>query len=137
MAIRRPTVYRENQFIFQDFLFHQDGDTSLRYAVAKYDGEPFDTLASTFDISDPTYSAGSVVARVDYTVSEKLVIIDHWEINWRDEWPLRLTVQFLTNCVYRLGEGYQFRVNKDVYPFWVSENFFPVTNDPFDYLVGN
>lgn len=136
MGIRKPSTYRDNIFVFQDFLFQEYEEISLRYAVAKYDGEPFDYVASTFDTTDPQFSGGSVVARLDYTVSGDIIILDHWEVNWRDEWPLRLTVQFLSNCVYPQSRGYQIRVNKEVYPFWVSEGFLPISNSPTDYLTG-
>lgn len=135
MAIRRPSVYSNRDFVFQDFLFHEDGDVDLRYILAKYDGKPYETVGDAFDYHTPDLRGGSVVARVDYEVLDKLVTIDSWEVYWRDEWPLRLTIQFLTNCLYSKGQGYTVRVNKDSYAFWVSERFSPLSNDPDDYLV--
>jgi hypothetical protein len=135
MAIRRPSVYSQNEFVFQDFSYWEDGETELRYIIAKFDGEPFVTLEETFDFPTDNYGGGSVVARVDYTVEGKLITIDHWETFWRDEWPLRLTIQFLVNCLYSPGLEYTVRVKKDAYPFWVSEWFIPISNDPGDYLI--
>jgi hypothetical protein len=135
MALRRPSVYREREFVFQDFLYDEEGGVSYRYVQAKYDGHPFGSLGETFDSSNPVTSGGHVIARLDYTILEKLVVIDHWEVNWRDEWPLRLAAQYLTNCLYPISAGYSVKVNKEVYPFWVSETFFPQTNEPFDLLT--
>lgn len=135
MAIRRPTVYTNNDFIFQDFFYHEGDTEELRYIIAKYDGLPYETVAETFDYPTPDLRGGSEVARIDYTVEGKLVTIDSWEINWRDEWPLRLAVQFLTNCLYSQWQGYTVRVRKEAYPFWVSEWFNPLSNDPNDFLI--
>lgn len=135
MAIRRPSVYRQGVFIFQDFPYFQDGASQLRYVLGKYDGEPYESVAQTFDNPAPGLRGGSIVSRIDYTVTGKLLTIDSWEVNWRDEWPLRLAFQFLTNCLYSSAQGYSARVQKDVYPFWVSENLFPVSNDQNDYLL--
>lgn len=135
MAIRRPSVFSQNQFVFQDFLYHEEDNVELRYIQAKYDGYSFSEVAETFDYPTPDLKGGPVVARLDYTVEGKLITIDSWEINWRDEWPLRLATQFLVNCLYSKWQGYTVRVNKDAYPFWVSEGFSPLTNDPNDYLI--
>jgi hypothetical protein len=135
MAIRRPSVYNQNQFVFQDFFYADDEISELRYIVAKYDGEVFHEVGETFDYPTPDLKGGSIVARVDYTVEGNLVTIDHWEVNWRDEWPLRLAFQFLANCLYSRWQGFTIRVNKDAYPFWVSEWFRPISNDPNDYLI--
>ena len=135
MAIRRPSVHRQGEFVFQDFLYFQDGASELRYVLGKYDGEPYESVAQTFDFPAPGLRGGSIVSRIDYTVSGKLLTIDSWEVNWRDEWPLRLAFQFLTNCIYSAAQGYSVRVHKDVYSFWVSENLFPVSNDPNDFLL--
>jgi hypothetical protein len=135
MAVRRPSVYRQGEFIFQDFLYFQDGASELRYILGKYDGEPYESVAQTFDYPPPGLRGGSIVSRVDYTVSGKSLTIDNWEVNWRDEWPLRLAFQFLANCLYSAAQGYSVRVHKDVYSFWVSENLFPMTNGPNDFLL--
>lgn len=135
MAIRRPTVFNKNQFVFQDFFYAEDGPAELRYILAKFDGEIYETVGDTFDYPSPDLKGGSEVARIDYTVEGKLVTIDHWEVYWRDEWPLRLAFQFLLNCLYSQWQGYTVRVDKDAYPFWVSERFKPLSNDPNDFLV--
>lgn len=85
MALRRPSVYRDREFVFQDLPYDEDGEVSYRYVHAKYDGHPFGSLGETFDSSYPEISGGHVIARIDYTVLENLVVIDHWEVNWRDE----------------------------------------------------
>ena len=136
MALRQPSVYRENLFVFQDLLYYEGEDgEELRYILAKYDGEPYEKVAQTFDYPSPTLKGGSIISRLDYTITGKLIVVDHWEVNWRDEWPLRLSVQFLVNCLYPSKEGYVVSVNKESLPLWVSENFFPLTNDPNDYLA--
>jgi len=136
MAIRRPSVYREREFIFQDFLYLQEDDSQLRYILVKWDGAPYDSVSQTFDYPTPEFKGGDVVARLEYMVSGKLVIIEDWWINFRDEWPLRLAIQFLANCLYSPGQGFSIQVRREAYPFWVSENFFPLTNDPEDFLIG-
>jgi hypothetical protein len=136
MAIRRPSVFRQDLFVFQDFLYNEEIDgEELRYVLAKYDGEPYEVVPQTFDYPIPEFKGGDIIARIDYTIVGKLIVIDHWEVNWRDEWPLRLSVQFLVHCLYPSQRGYVVTVSKEAYPFWVSENFFPITNDPNDYLV--
>lgn len=135
MALRRPSVYKQNGFVFQDFFFFEGDTEELRYIVAKWDGETFEAVGQTFDYPSPDLKGGSVVARIDYTVEGKLVTIDSWEINWRDEWPLRLAAQFLTNCLYSQWQGYTVRVREEARPFWVSEWFTSITNDPSDFLI--
>ena len=135
MAIRRQSVHRQGEFVFQDFLYFQDGTSELRYILGKCDGKPYEFVAQTFDFPAPGLRGGSIVSRIDYTVSGKLLTIDSWEVNWRDEWPLRLAFQFLANCLYSAAQGYSVRVHKDVYSFWVSENLLPVSNDPNDFLL--
>jgi hypothetical protein len=113
-----------------------------RYVQVKYDGMPFTTVSQTFDYSDPPYTGfnqkgGSVVAQLDYTKVGQLVTINDWDVNWRDEWPLRLAVNYLKQCLYPSDKGFVTRVIKDeAYAFWVSEQFRPSTNDPEDYLYG-
>lgn len=135
MAIRRPSVYSANLFAFQDFFYCEDESSESRYVLAKYDTAVYETVGQTFDYPSPDLKGGSIVARLDYTIEGKLITIDHWEVFWRDEWPLRLTVQFLINCLYPPVEEYTVRVRKDAYPFWISEAFTALTNDPDDFLV--
>jgi hypothetical protein len=105
--------------------------------LAKWDGEDFTEVGQTFDYPASQMKAGHVIARLDYTLLGQSVTIDHWEINWRDEWPLRLTTQFLAHCLYPSSLGYIVKVDKDAYTFWVSEDFVPLTNYPSDFLVHN
>lgn len=135
MAIRRPTIFNKNDFVFQDFLYAEEPPIEYRYILAKYDGMRYELVSQTFDYPSPDLKGGSVVARVDYTLAGKLVTIDHWEVFWRDEWPLRQTVQFLTSCLYSSWLGYTVRVSKEAEAFWVSEKFTPITNYPDDHLI--
>ena len=141
MAIRRPSI-NDPGWLYQDFLYFEDGVEQQRYVTVKYDGAPFTTISQTFDYSDPPYSGlnqkgGSVVAQVDYSVIGKSVTIESWDCNWRDEWPLRLAANYIKQCLYPKSKGFLVRVIKDeAYAFWVSEQFFPLSNDPDDYLYG-
>jgi hypothetical protein len=142
MAIRRPSI-NSPTWLFQDFLYFEDGDDKLRYLHVKWDGEPYTRTSSTFDYSNPPYSGsqqrgGEIVGQIDYTVNQKLVTIDNWSTIWRDELPLRLAINYLVNCLYPYGNKWVIRVKKDtpVDPFWVSEYFHPTTNEvgPETYL---
>ena len=112
------------------------GVEQLRYLLVKFDGESFNKVQETVDYGD-TLKGGSIVARLDYSVIEKLVTIEHWEVFWRDEWPLRLAAQFLTNCMYPSRNGYIIRVDSNTFPFWVSEKFVPISSSPSEYLIEN
>jgi hypothetical protein len=123
----------------------------------KWDGEVVTRVSQSFDYSDPPYvgpeqRGGSIVAQLDYTLSDnKIITITDWFVNFRDEWPLRLGVNYLTQCLYPAQKNYVTRVagdevynqageaiqiaNRDPYAFWVSEQFFPLTNSPNDYLT--
>lgn len=138
MAIRRPSVYRHNEVIFQDFLEYDAGSNGeLRYVLAKWDGEPFEKVDQTFDYLGATLKGGPIVSRLDYTRQGTLITVDHWEINWRDEWPLRLSVKCLAYCLYPASSGYTIRVKGEPREFWISEKFEPLTNSPDDFLVFN
>jgi hypothetical protein len=74
------------------------------------------------------------VASIEYEVQGKLITIVAWQnYNWQDEWPIRLGLNYLTNCLYRPGNGTVFRVVKDPIAFWQSERFLPLGghNDPY------
>ena len=140
MAIRRPSISSPN-WLFQDFLYFEDGAEQQRYIQVKYDGEPYTVISETFDYSNPPYSnaeqrGGDIVAQLDYSVIGQSVTIESWGVGWRDEFPLRLAVNYIRQCLYPASKGFVIRVNKDAYAFWVSEQFFPVTNLPDDYLYG-
>jgi hypothetical protein len=141
MALRKPSINNVN-WLFQDFLYAQDGPEELRYVTVKYDGEPYKVKSETYDYSNPPYpnpeqKGGEIVAQLDYSVIGQTVTIDGWETNWRDEWPLRLAVNYIRQCLYPNSKGFAVRVVKDeAYAFWVSEKFVPVTNQPDDYLYG-
>ena len=160
MAIRRPSISSPN-WLFQDFLYQEAdglGGSELRYLQVKWDGEPYERVSQTFDYSNPPYvgaeqRGGSIVGQIDYelNVSTRLVTIYAWNVNFRDEWPLRLGVNYITQCLYPPTKGYIVRVsgdevynqagepinvaNKNPYAFWVSESFDPITNNPDDYLL--
>ena len=169
MAIRRPpineaigsVVFTNPDWLIQDFLYQattEVGGSDLRYVQVKWDGEVYERVSQSFDYSDPPFvgpeqRGGSIVAQLDYEVnaSTRLVTVYNWDINWRDEWPLRLAVNYLTQCLYPTVRGYVIRVvgdqvynqsggaidvaNTAPYAFWASEQFVPITNDPNEYLV--
>lgn len=155
MAIRRPAL-ASPEWLFQDFLYQAIPGSEERYLQVKWDGEVYTRVSQSFDYSDPPYvgpeqRGGSIVAQIDYTLSVKLVTINNWWVNFRDEWPLRLGANYLTQCLYPPREGYIYRVvgdevynqagepipvaSKNPYAFWVSEQFIPISNHPDDYLL--
>lgn len=134
MAIRRPGI-QSPTWLFQDFLYYEDPPSELRYLLVKQDGEIFDRVSEAFDYSNPPRandekSGGPIVARIDYTIEGYLVTIDSWEVNWKDEFPLRLAANYLRNCKYREWGGYVIEVPQEAYSFWVSEYFRPFSNNP-------
>jgi hypothetical protein len=157
MAIRRPSISSPD-WLFQDFLYQAadaPGGSELRYVQIKWDGQPYTRVSQSFDYSDPPYigpeqRGGSIVGQIDYEVQGKIVTVTDWFVNFRDEWPLRLGANYLTQCLYPAQLGFVIRVvgnqvynqageaieqpNRDPYAFWVSEQFFPLTNRPDDYL---
>jgi len=160
MAIRRPSI-SSPEWLFQDFLYQSSdipGGSDLRYIQVKWDGEVYTRASQSYDYSNPPYEdseqrGGSIVAQLDYEInaSTRLITIYSWDVNFRDEWPLRLAVNYLIQCLYPTTKGYVIRVagdqaynqagdpveqpNNAPYAFWVSEQFFPLTNSPNDYLV--
>ena len=158
MAIRRPSI-ASPEWLFQDFLYQASdllGGPELRYVQIKWDGEVYTRQSQTFDYSDPPFvgpeqRGGSIVGQIDYTVQGNVITINDWSVNWRDEWPLRLGVNYLTQCLYPATKGFVIRVqgqevynqagepipvaDKAAYAFWVSEQYSPVTNNPNDYLL--
>ena len=154
MAIRRPSI-NSPAWLFQDFLYMETPDQQQRYLQVKWDGEIYTRVSQSFDYSDPPYvgpeqKGGDIVAQIDYTVQGKTITINDWFVNFRDEWPLRLAAIHLTNCLYPVGKNFVIRVaggevynqageaitiaDKSAYAFWASEQYFPVTNFPNDYL---
>ena len=80
MAIRRPSI-NSPTWLYQDFLYFEDGEEKLRYLQVKWDGEPYTRVSQTFDYSNPPYSGseqrgGDIVAQIDYTVNQRLITID-------------------------------------------------------------
>ena len=155
MAIRRPSI-NSPTWLFQDYLYQDTPDGQDRYVQVKWDNKVYERVSSTYDYSNPPYSnaeqrGGHIVAQLDYTVSGTLVTVTSWSVNWRDEYPLRLAVNYLQNCLYPSSKNYVIRVQGDEvytkagetipsplhspYSFWVSEWFQPVTNEPNDYLL--
>jgi hypothetical protein len=160
MAIRRPGI-NSPTWLFQDFLYQASdlpGGSDLRYLQVKWDGEVYTRVSQSFDYSNPPYSnaeqrGGSIVAQIDYEInaSTRLVTVYSWSVNWQDEWPLRVGMNYLTQCLYPAVGGYVMRVvgnevynqageaieapDNSPYPFWVSEQFKPITNRPNDYLI--
>ena len=139
MAIRRPSIYSP-QWLYQDFSYLTDGDDQYRFIQVKWDGKDFKRLSETFDFSNPPFvgteqRGGPIVAQLDYKLTNKIVTVEDWQVNWRDEWPLRLAVNYLVNCLYPMKGGYVVRAPKEAYAFWVSEQFIPLTNDDSDPYV--
>lgn len=155
MAIRRPSISTPN-WVLQDFLYQETPEGQERFIQVKWDGEEFNTISQTFDYSNPPYAnweqrGGDIVAQLNYTVLEKLVTVTSWEVNWQDEWPLRVAFNYLSNCLYSRPQGYTIgavgdevykqdgtpvvRGVKDPYAFLVSEQFQPLTNDLSGYLL--
>lgn len=155
MAIRRPSI-SSPEWLFQDFLYQSAPGSEERYLQIKWDGEIFERVSESFDYSSPPYTygeqrGGEIVGQINYTVNNGLVTINSWEVDWRDEWPLRLGVEYLKNCLYPPQNNFTIIVqgqevynqagnplvvvDKDPYAFWVSEQFHPLSNKPNDYLV--
>jgi hypothetical protein len=155
MAIRRPSI-NSPTWLFQDFLYADQSPIQLRYLQVKWDGERYTRVSQSFDYSDPPYvgaeqRGGNIAAQIDYTIEDNIVTITDWSVNWQDEWPLRLGVNYLSQCLYSIPKGFVTLVagnevynqagepveqpNRDPYAFWVSEQFFPLTNHPNDYLA--
>ena len=134
MAIRRPSISSQN-WTFQDFSYVLDGEKDYRYTQVKWDGERYTRTSQTFDYSDPPFTGveqkgGNIVCQINYVIENKLVTIEDWDLNWRDDWPLRLAINYLIQCKYLASLNYLVRVVKNpANALWVSEQFFPVTND--------
>ena len=139
MAIRKPAIDSYN-WLYQDFFDFMEDGIEYRHLQVKYDGEPFFRNSETYDYSNPPYSdnqqrGGHIVAEIEYSVAIKLITVLDWTVNWQDEWPLRLAANYLIRCKYRPTLGYVVRVNKEVSPFWVTEQFNPYDNLSNSYLV--
>jgi hypothetical protein len=141
MALRRPSI-SSPEWLFQDFLYQDTPDGQERYVQVKWDGEVYERKSSTYDYSNPPFAdseqrGGHIVAQLDYDLDpgSKLVTITSWEVNWRDEYPLRLGVNYLIECLYSAFDGYVIRVVNNPHAFWVSEKFYPIDNRPDSYLV--
>lgn len=132
MAIRRPSI-NSPTWNFQDNLYLEDGLEQNRFITVRNDGVVYNRKSQLYDYSNPPYadieqSGGSIVAQLDYTKAGFVITIDSWFVNWQDEWPLRLAVNYLTQCLYNSADNYVCRVGKENYAFWVSEGFGPTDN---------
>jgi len=151
MAIRRPSI-SSPRWVFQDSLYAAEPGKESRFLQIKRKPEPYIPPPEGPDFSPPVCSQwGEVVGQIDYDLVGKVVTITDWEVNWRDEFPVRLGINYLVNCLYRSSLGYTLRVvgdevytsagssipvaGRDPIAFWVSENFFPLSNKPDDYLL--
>lgn len=155
MAIRRPSI-ASPEWLFQDFLHQAIPGAEDRYVQVKWSREPYTRVSQSFDYSNPPYPdseqrGGEIVAQIDYTLTAGLVTITGWDVNWRDEWPLRLGLNYIVQCLYPSSQGFLVRAmgdevynqdgsavpvpNKDPYAFLVSEQFMPASNEPYDYLL--
>ena len=140
MAIRKPSIYSDNWF-YQDLLDGEDPPFQYRRVVVRdSEGYPYTRKSQLYDYSNPPYTnneqrAGNIVAELYYVIAPGIITIEDTFLNWRDEWPIRLAVNYLTNCLYPPGKNYQIQVSKKAYAFWVSESFKPYDNDPESPLV--
>lgn len=101
--------------------------TKFKSLKIKFFEEPPQTEQETFN---------NEVASIEYEVQDNIVTIIAWNnYGWRDEWPIRLGFDYLTNCLYRPGVGTIFRVEKDPLAFWQSERFLPLGGHYDPYLV--
>ena len=100
--------------------------TQFRSLKIKYFNEPPETKRDLFN---------NEVASIEYEVQDKLITIVGWQHTWRDEWPIRLGLNYLTNCLYRPGRGFVFRVIKDPIAFWQSERFLPIGGHYDPYVI--
>jgi hypothetical protein len=134
MAIRIPSELSK-QWLCQDFLQADIPGGQLRHLRVKFDQENFTTIAESFDIGE---QGGPIVGQINYTKIGMSITIDSWSFNWRDEWPLRIGVNHLVNCLYNTRRGFVHRViPRQAYAFWVSEDFVPslIKGDPYLYLT--
>jgi hypothetical protein len=151
MAIRRPGI-SSPRWLFNDFLYLAEPGKESRSLQVILGDEPYVQTPQTPDFSQPPCAQrGDVVGQINYEKASQVITITDWEINWRDEFPIRVGVNYLANCLYRSSLGYVLLVagdevyssagdpipvaGRDPYAFWVSENFFPPTNKPDDYLI--
>jgi hypothetical protein len=101
--------------------------TLFKSLKIKYFDEPPERKSELFN---------NEVASIEYEVQDKIITIVAWNnYGWQDEWPIRLGLNYLTNCLYRPGYGYIFRVVKDPIAFWQSERFLPLGGHYDPYLV--
>ena len=130
MAIRKPGRH-SGEWFFEDVLEYEVTEpgsttpTQFWSLKIKYFEEPPTQQSETFN---------NEVASIEYEVQGKLITIVDWNnYNWRDEWPIRLGVNYLCNCLYRPGHQFLFRTVKDPIAFWQSERFLPIGGhlDPF------
>ena len=104
MAIRRPSIY-SSTWNFQDNLYLDDGVEQNRFITVRNDGVVYNRRSQLYDYSNPPYPdveqrGGSIVAQLDYTKAGFVITIDSWSVNWQDEFPLRLAVNYLVQCLY-------------------------------------
>jgi hypothetical protein len=137
------TYVEDFPLVTQGFLsgfYSKEADTAVptqfRSLKIKLFDEPPETKQELFN---------NDVASIDYEVeivgkglgSGKLVTIVGWQHTWRDEWPIRLGLNYLTNCLFRpsFNGGTVFRVLKDPIAFWQSERFVPLGGHDDPYIV--
>lgn len=136
MALRIPSI-NSPQWEIQDFLYLEEIPDEYRYLQIKWSKVPFTQVSETFDYSNPPVplgerSGGPVSGQIDYLRTGQLITIYGWSVNWRDEWPLRIAVNHLVNCLYPRQRGFILRVEADpAHAFWVSQEFIPGV-DPHD-----
>jgi hypothetical protein len=140
-AVYNPDEYYPAYTYVHDFPLVTQGLLAGFYTKLPSDSIPvqFKSLKIKFFDEPPETKRdlfNNEVASIEYEVQDKIITIIAWNnYGWQDEWPIRLGLNYLTNCLYRPGQGYIFRVVKDPIAFWQSERFLPLGGHYDQYLV--
>jgi hypothetical protein len=137
-AVYDPDAYYPMYTYVEDFPLVTEGFLTGFYSKQADTAVPTEFRSLKIKLFDEppqnkTELFGNEVASIEYEVQDKLITIVAWQHIWRDEWPIRLGLNYLTNCLFRPGRGFVFRVIKDPIAFWQSERFLPIGghNDPY------
>ena len=148
-AVYDPDAYIPAYTYVHDFPLVTQGILAGFYSKGPDTGVPIQFRSLKIKLFDepPTTKRelfNNEVASIEYEVQlapgaglgrGKIVTIVGWPHTWRDEWPIRLGLNYLTNCLNRPGQGTVFRVEKDPIAFWQSERFLPLGGHYDPYLV--
>ena len=139
-AVYDPDAYYPMYTYVEDFPLITEGFLTGFYSKQADTAVPTEFRSLKIKLFDEppqnkTELFGNEVASIEYEVQDKLITIVAWQHSWRDEWPIRLGLNYLTNCLFRPGQGFVFRVIKDPIAFWQSERFLPIGGHSDPYLV--